>query len=104
METGMSGRTSIIANHANHAANERTFFAWTRTGPIGIAIIVRGGIGFERTRRAIDREGFTPMPQSPLELVRSAALLIAAPRALAQACLKHGNAAEVVSRHRHRFG
>jgi hypothetical protein len=26
------------------------------------------------------------------------------PWALAQACLKHGNAAEVVSLHRHRFG
>ena len=26
------------------------------------------------------------------------------PRALAQACLKHGNPAEVVSRRRHRFG
>jgi len=47
-------------------------------GLIGIAIIVRGGIGFQRTRRAIDREGVIPMPQSHMELVLSAALSIAA--------------------------
>src|SRR3979411_3277550 len=94
----------MIANYTNHAANERTFLAWIRTGlavtafgfllaklnvflgaasetpphlpvegthaivalagrhvgaalvAIGIAIIVRSGIGFERTRRAIDRD------------------------------------------------
>ena len=117
----------MIANYTNHAANERTFLAWTRTGLavaafgffltklnvfldavagasqpalpahgagvfaraaahhiglllglIGIAIIVRGGIGFERTRRAIDREEVTRMPQSSMELVLSAALSIAA--------------------------
>jgi putative membrane protein len=117
----------MIANYTNHAANERTFLAWMRTGLavaafgfflaklnvlldavagphlprlpgrgvgvivaaaghhvgltlglIGIAIIVRGGIGFERTRRAIDREGVIPMPQSHMELVLSAALSIAA--------------------------
>jgi putative membrane protein len=117
----------MIANYTNHAANERTFLAWMRTGLavaafgfflaklnllfdavagprlphlpgrgvgvivaaaghhvgltlglIGIAIIVRGGIGFERTRRAIDREGVIRMPRSHMELVLSAALSIAA--------------------------
>jgi putative membrane protein len=116
----------MIANYTNHAANERTFLAWTRTGLavaafgffitklnvlldavagaslpnlpahgasiiakaadhhigfilglIGIAIIVRGAIGFERTRRTIDREGVTRMPQSHIELALSAALSIA---------------------------
>jgi putative membrane protein len=117
----------MIANYTNHAANERTFLAWTRTGLavaafgffvaklnvlldavagaslhnlprhgagvlataaahhiglilglIGIAIIMRGAIGFERTRREIDREGVTRMPQSYVESVLSAALSIAA--------------------------
>jgi putative membrane protein len=117
----------MIANYANHAANERTFLAWTRTGLavaafgfflaklnvlldavagglpghhpahgaavlataaghhvglipalIGIAIIVRGGVGYERTRRAIDREATTPMPRSHVELVLSVAVSIAA--------------------------
>jgi uncharacterized membrane protein YidH (DUF202 family) len=45
---------------------------------IGIAIILRGGVGYERTRRAIDREGTTPMPRSHAELVLSAAVSIAA--------------------------
>jgi putative membrane protein len=117
----------MIANYTNHAANERTFLAWTRTGLavaafgffvtklnvlldavaassrpsltthgpgviaaaaghhiglilglIGITIIVRGAIGFERTRREIDREGITRMPQSYVEPILSAALSIAA--------------------------
>jgi putative membrane protein len=117
----------MIANYTNHAANERTFLAWLRTGLavaafgfflakmnvlldavagprqpnpptlgaadaaaavghhvglilglIGIAIILRGGIGFERTRREIDREGVSRMPQSYAEPVLSAALSIAA--------------------------
>ena len=117
----------MIANYTNHAANERTFLAWMRTGLavaafgfflaklnvlleavagprlprlpgrgvgiivaaaghhvgltlglIRIAIIVRGGIGFERTRRAIDHEGVIRMPQSHMEIVLSAALSIAA--------------------------
>jgi putative membrane protein len=117
----------MIANYTSHAANERTFLAWMRTGLavaafgfflaklnvlldavagprlprlpgrdvgviiaaaghhiglilglIGIAIIVRGGIGFERTRREIDREGVTRIPQSYAEPVLSAALSIAA--------------------------
>jgi putative membrane protein len=116
----------MIANYTNHAANERIFLAWTRTGLavaafgffitklnvlldavpgaslpnlpahgasiiakaadhhigfilglIGIAIIVRGAIGFERTRRTIDREEVTRMPQSHIELALSAALSIA---------------------------
>jgi len=117
----------MIANYTNHAANERTFLAWMRTGLavaafgfflakldvfldamagprlprfsardagaivaaadhhvglilglIGIAIIVRGGIGFERTRREIDREGVSRIPQSYAEPLISAALSIAA--------------------------
>jgi putative membrane protein len=117
----------MIANYTSHAANERTFLAWMRTGLavaafgvflaklnvlldavagprlprlpgrgvgviiaaaghhiglimglIGIAIIVRGGIGFERTRREIDREGVTRIPQSYAEPVLSAVLSIAA--------------------------
>jgi inner membrane protein YidH len=123
----MPGRASMIANYTNHAANERTFLAWLRTGLavtafgfflaklnvflnavagprlahlpargaaavvaatghhvglvlglIGIAIILRGGIGFERTRREIDREEVSRMPQSYAEPVLSAALSIAA--------------------------
>ena len=116
----------MIANYTNHAANERTFLAWLRTGLavtafgfflaklnvfldavtaprlaylparagavvaaaghhvglilglIGIAIILRGGVGFERTRREINREGVTRLPQSYAEPVLSAALSIAA--------------------------
>jgi putative membrane protein len=117
----------MIANYTSHAANERTFLAWLRTGVavavfgffltklnvlldavagphlphlpargvgvivaaaghhigliwglIGIAIIVRGGIGFERTRREIDCEGVSRIPQSYAEPLLSAALSIAA--------------------------
>ena len=117
----------MIANYANHAANERTFLAWTRTGLavaafglflaklnvfldtvpgrppshhvgqraevfaataghhiglilalVGIAIIVLGGIGYERTRREIDREGLARMPQSYMAPALSAALSVAA--------------------------
>ena len=117
----------MIANYTNHAANERTFLAWMRTGVavaafgffiaklnvildavagprlarlsgrgvgvivaaaghhiglilglIAIAIIVRCGIGFERTRREIDREEVTRIPRSYVEPVLSAALSIAA--------------------------
>ena len=117
----------MIANYTNHAANERTFLAWTRTGlavaafgfflaklnvlldtvpggppshhlehhadlfaatagrhiglilaRIGIAIIVLGGIGYERTRREIDREGLTRMPQSYMAPALSVALSVAA--------------------------
>ena len=117
----------MIANYTSHAANERTFLAWLRTGLavaafgfflaklnvlldavagprpprlpgrgvgvvvaaashhvrlilglIGIAIILRGGIGFERARREIDREEVRRMPQSCAESVLSAALSIAA--------------------------
>src|SRR5260370_26263654 len=109
----MPGKASMIANYTNHAANERTFLAWMRTGLavaafgfflaklnvfldevagsrpphpaapgvgiiiaaaghhiglilglIGIAIIMRGGIGFERARREIDREGVSRIPRS----------------------------------------
>src|SRR3981081_1107035 len=100
----MSGRASMIVNYTNHAANERTFLAWMRTGLavaafgfflakldllldalagarlphvpaqgagvlvsatghhiglvlalIGVAIIVRGGIGFARPRPGMVR-------------------------------------------------
>jgi putative membrane protein len=115
----------MIANYTNHAANERTFLAWIRTGlavaafgfllaklnvvlgaageipphipaeatsaviaaagrhvgvalvAIGIAIIVRSGIGFERTRRAIDRDEVIKIAHSWTEPVFSAALAIA---------------------------
>jgi putative membrane protein len=115
----------MIANYTNHAANERTFLAWIRTGlavaafgfllaklnvfagaagdaappipaqatnaavavagrhvgaalvAIGIAIIVRSGIGFERTRRAIDRDEVIKVSHSWTEPVFSAALAIA---------------------------
>jgi putative membrane protein len=114
----------MIANYTNHAANERTFLAWIRTGlavaafgfllaklnvflgvasetpphipaeathafvavggrhvgmalvAIGIAIIVRSGIGFERTRRAIDRDEVIRIAHSWMEPVFSAALAI----------------------------
>jgi putative membrane protein len=115
----------MIANYTNHAANERTFLAWIRTGlavaafgfllsrlnvflgatgetppripaeatsaivamagrhvgmalvAIGIAIMVRSGIGFERTRRAIDRDEVIKIAHSWTEPVFSAALAIA---------------------------
>jgi putative membrane protein len=115
----------MIANYTNHAANERTFLAWIRTGlavaafgfllaklnifldvaretppripaegtsaiaavagrhvgvalvAIGIAIIARGGIGFERTRRAIDHDEVIKISHSYTEPVFSAALAIA---------------------------
>jgi putative membrane protein len=45
---------------------------------IGIAIIGRSSVGFERTRRAINRDEVIQMPQSRAELLLSAALAIAA--------------------------
>jgi putative membrane protein len=44
---------------------------------IGIAIIARSSAGFERTRRAIDRDEVIQMPQSRAESLLSAALAIA---------------------------
>jgi putative membrane protein len=116
----------MIANYTNHAANERTFLAWIRTGlavaafgffliklnvfvgavgggsipqlpaedagavvevatryaglamvAIGIAIIARSGVAFERTRRAIDRDEVIQIPQSCAGSLLSAALAIA---------------------------
>jgi len=116
----------MIARYTDHAANERTFLAWIRTGlavaafglllvklnvlfdaidggtpphpavehagafaavaahyaglamvAIGIAIIGRGSTGFERTRRAINRDEIIQMPQSRAESLLSAALAIA---------------------------
>jgi putative membrane protein len=115
----------MIANYTDHAANERTFLAWIRTGlavvafgfflvklnvfvdavggslphlpvkdagvfvavaahyaglamvAIGIAIIARSSAGFERTRRAIDRNEVIQIPQSRAASLLSAALAIA---------------------------
>jgi putative membrane protein len=116
----------MIANYTDHAANERTFLAWIRTGlavvafgfflvklnvlveamgggslprlpgedagafvavgaryvgmamvVIGIAIIARSGAGYERTRRAIDRDEVIQIPQSRVESLLSAALAVA---------------------------
>jgi putative membrane protein len=113
----------VIANYTNHAANERTFLAWIRTGlavaafgffliklnvfvdaigggsmrhlaaenagavatryaglamvAIGNAIIVRSGIAFDRTRRAIERDEMIQIPRSRAESLLSAALAIA---------------------------
>jgi putative membrane protein len=116
---------SMIANYTDHAANERTFLAWVRTGLavaafgfflfkldvlvdaasvgslphpaqnagalaavaaryaglamviVGIGIIVRSSAGFERTRRAIDRDEIIQIPRSRAESLLSAALVIA---------------------------
>jgi putative membrane protein len=116
----------MIARYTDHAANERTFLAWIRTGlavaafgfflvklnvlfdaigdgspphpaaenagafaavaahyaglatvVIGIAIIGRSSAGFERTRRAINRDEVIQMSQSRAESLLSAALAIA---------------------------
>jgi putative membrane protein len=115
----------MIANYTSHAANERTFLAWIRTGlavaafgfflvklnvlleavgsgtpphlpagnadafvaaaahyagpamvVIGIAIIAGSGVGFERTRRAINRDEIVQIPRSGVEQLLSAALAI----------------------------
>jgi putative membrane protein len=114
----------MIANYTNHAANERTFLAWIRTGlavaafgfflvklnvlvdavgsgtpphlpaendafvaaaahyaglamvVIGIAIIARSRVSFERTRRAINRDAIVQIPRSGVEQLLSAALAI----------------------------
>jgi putative membrane protein len=117
----------MIARYTDHAANERTFLAWVRTGlaviafgfflvklnvffdatgggslphpvaenagalvavaaryaglamvVIGVAIIGRSSAGFERTRRAIDRDEVIRMPRSRAESLLSVALAIAA--------------------------
>jgi putative membrane protein len=44
---------------------------------IGIALIARSGIAFERTRRAIDRDEVIQIPRSRAESLLSAALAIA---------------------------
>jgi putative membrane protein len=44
---------------------------------IGIAIIAQSSAGFERTRRAIDRDKVMQIPQSRVESLLSAALAIA---------------------------
>ena len=116
----------MITRYTDHAANERTFLAWIRTGlaviafgfflaklnvfvdatgggnpshsvaehagafaavaaryaglamvVTGIAIIGRSSAGFERTRRAIDRDEVIQMPRSGAEWMLSAALAIA---------------------------
>ena len=116
----------MIASNTDHAANERTFLAWIRTGlavaafgfflvklnvsadapdgttlhqlaevsagafaaaaaryvglamvVIGVTIIARSSAGFERTRRAIDRDEVIRMPQSRMELLLSAVLAVA---------------------------
>jgi len=45
---------------------------------IGIAVIGRSSAGFERTRRAINRDAVIQMPQSRAESLLSVALAIAA--------------------------
>jgi putative membrane protein len=115
----------MIMRYTDHAANERTFLAWIRTGlaviafgfflvklnvfvdatggspshavaeqvgafaavlaryaglamvVAGIAIIGRSSAGFERTRRAIDRDDVIQMPRSHIESLLSVALAIA---------------------------
>jgi putative membrane protein len=116
----------MITRYTDHAANERTFLAWIRTGlaviafglflvkldvfvdatgggslshPLaenvgafaavaaryaglamvvtGIAIIGRSSAGFERTRRAIDRDEVIRMPRSRVESLLAVALAIA---------------------------
>jgi putative membrane protein len=116
----------MITRYTDHAANERTFLAWVRTGlaviafgfflvklnvffdvtaggspphPVaenadaftaiaahyaglamvatGIVIIGRSSAGFERTRRAIDRDEIIRMPRSRVEALLSLALAIA---------------------------
>jgi putative membrane protein len=113
----------MITRYTDHAANERTFLAWIRTGlaviafgfflvklnvfvdvtgggslphPLaenvvavaaryaglamvvtGIAIIGRSSAGFERTRRAIDRDDVIQMPRSHVESLLSVVLAIA---------------------------
>jgi len=113
--------SSMIANYTDHAANERTFLAWVRTGlavavsgfflfklnilvgasvphpaqdggvlvavaaryaglamvVTGIGIIARSSVGFERTRRAIDRDEIIQIPRSRAESLLSAMLVIA---------------------------
>jgi putative membrane protein len=44
---------------------------------IGIAIIAQSSAGFERTRRAIDRDEVMQIPPSRVESLLSAALVIA---------------------------
>jgi putative membrane protein len=122
----LCGRDEMITNYADHAANERTFLAWVRTGlavaafgfllfklnvlvdvaagsslphhpaeeagafaaivaryaglamvVTGITVIARSCMGFERTRRAIDRKELIRIPQSRAESLLSAALVIA---------------------------
>jgi putative membrane protein len=117
---------SMITRYTDHAANERTFLAWIRTGlaviafgfflvklnvfvdvtaggslpdlvaehagafaamvarytglamvVTGIAIIGRSSAGFERTRRAIDRDEVIRMPRSRVESLLSVVLAIA---------------------------
>jgi putative membrane protein len=116
----------MITRYTDHAANERTFLAWIRTGlaviafgfflvklnvfvdatgggspphPVaenadaftaiaahyaglamvvtGLAIIGRSSAGFERVRRAIDRDEVIRMPRSRAESLLAAALAIA---------------------------
>jgi putative membrane protein len=116
----------MITRYTDHAANERTFLAWIRTGlaviafgfflaklnvivdvtaggspphavaehagaitavvaryaglamvVTGLAIIGRSSAGFERTRRAIDRDEVIRMPRSRVESLLSVVLAIA---------------------------
>jgi putative membrane protein len=114
----------MITRYTDHAANERTFLAWIRTGlaviafgfflaklnvfvdvtaggspphavaehagaiavvaryaglavVTGVAMIGRSSAGFERTRRAIDRDEVIRMPRSRVESLLSVILAIA---------------------------
>jgi putative membrane protein len=120
----VQGELSMIANYRDHAANERTFLAWVRTGlaiaafgfflfkvnvfvvvggaslPLlsgqagpfvavaarfaglamvvtGIAIIARSSTGFERTRRAIERDEVIQIPRTFAEPLLSTVLVVA---------------------------
>ena len=116
----------MIANYTDHAANERTFLAWIRTGlavaafgfflvkldvlvdtvgggtlprlpaadtyafvvvaaryvglamvVTGVAIIARSSAGFERTRRAIERDEVIQIPRTFVEPLLSTVLVVA---------------------------
>jgi putative membrane protein len=67
----------VAAEDAGALVAVATRYAGLALVVIGIALIARSGIAFERTRRAIDRDEVIQIPRSRAESLLSAALAIA---------------------------
>jgi putative membrane protein len=75
--TGGGSPLHPVAEHAGAFVAVVARYAGLAMVVTGIAIIGRSSAGFERTRRAIDRDEVIQMPRSHMESLLSVALAIA---------------------------